>query len=896
MLAEMQFKGAWRDYQARVLDEMDGQLADGRLHIVAAPGSGKTVLGLEAMRRLGRPALILAPSLTIRDQWRERLFPLFLDDPAAWSACISTDLAAPATMTLATYQALHAVHAGGAERFDALVAALAAAGPVTLIVDEAHHLRREWWVALLALRDRLAGAYLIALTATPPYDAPFAEWSRYEALCGPIDSEISVPELVRNGDLCPHQDHVHISRPPHDEEQRLLARRAAIEALAAGVFADAALIDCVAAHPWLTAPETHEEELLERPEYATAMMMALRAAGRGIPPAATELLGVQDADLPAFTSVWLERLFDGLLYEPRSKTELGDERWTALHRTLDRLGLIENRRVSLGESKAMFAAAAGSLAKLDSIVAIARAQLDSLGAELRLVILSDYVRADDLPEHPDDPFVPAKLGVVPIFETLRRAGVATETLAILTGTLVVLPAPAIPGLAAEAAAAGLDPALLRCRPLPGCPGHVAVDAAGAADRGLVPLMTRLFQHGTIRVLVGTHALLGEGWDAPTINSLVMASNAGSYMLSNQIRGRAIRIDPAAPGKVAAIWHLATIHPGLADDQPAGDADLLARRFDTFEGIDNGASDRIESGIDRLRLDLAGVPAVQNAASLAHARDPRRSGGEVAGVGGRSGVAGPCPPRGGAQLRAAHPRLAGHAAGVDRLRPAWRGALGGGRDPPLHVRRRTHDGAARLLRPDLALLAAQARARRPAVVAQRHARAQPRADRPGTCRRLAPSRRAGRRSSPRDRRPAGAERALRGRHYRRDARAGAPVPRCAGRTARAGAEPALPARARKPPLALPSRRLSCSPHHPGGAQGVRRVFPATVAAVDRPIAPRLHAQRRGPPPAAEGAGPLLRRRHAALLRAAVGLDVRRRWPQGMPIDGELRERELGPTER
>ena len=620
MLGRMWFKGAWRDYQARVLEEMDRHLADGRLHIVAAPGSGKTVLGLEAMRRIGRPAVILAPSLTIRDQWRERLFPMFLDDPSEWAACISTDLAAPATMTLATYQALHAIHAGRPERFDALVAALEAAGPITLIVDEAHHLRREWWTALLALRARLDGALLIALTATPPYDAPFAEWSRYEALCGPIDSEISVPELVRNGDLCPHQDHVHLSQPRHDEKALLLERRGAIEALGAGLFADTGLIDCLSSHPWLSAPEAHEEELLERPDYATAMMMALRAAGRRIPRATTDLLGVQDADLPAFTPVWLERLLDGLIHEPHSRTVLGDERWTALRRTLDRLGLIGNGRVTLRESRAMFAAAAGSVAKLDSIVEIARAEQDTLGKGLRLVILSDHVRANDLPDHPAHPFAPAKLGVAPIFEALRRAEVAADGLAILTGTLVVLPARATAALDEEAAALGLDLSHLRWRPLAGCPGHVAVSEAGGGGRGLVALVTQLFQRGRIRILVGTQALLGEGWDAPTINSLVLASNAGSYMLSNQMRGRAIRIDPAAPGKVAAIWHLATVHPGLADGRPAGDADLLARRFDTFEGIANDSSDRIENGMDRLALDLGGEPAAENAASLARARD------------------------------------------------------------------------------------------------------------------------------------------------------------------------------------------------------------------------------------------------------------------------------------
>ena len=41
------FKGNFRDYQQRVLDNADKYLKDGKINIVAAPGSGKTVLGLE---------------------------------------------------------------------------------------------------------------------------------------------------------------------------------------------------------------------------------------------------------------------------------------------------------------------------------------------------------------------------------------------------------------------------------------------------------------------------------------------------------------------------------------------------------------------------------------------------------------------------------------------------------------------------------------------------------------------------------------------------------------------------------------------------------------------------------------------------------------------------------
>ena len=42
----LSFKGTWRTYQRRVLEEGDRYLEDGKIHIVAAPGAGKTTLGI----------------------------------------------------------------------------------------------------------------------------------------------------------------------------------------------------------------------------------------------------------------------------------------------------------------------------------------------------------------------------------------------------------------------------------------------------------------------------------------------------------------------------------------------------------------------------------------------------------------------------------------------------------------------------------------------------------------------------------------------------------------------------------------------------------------------------------------------------------------------------------
>src|SRR5215469_14257223 len=112
----MAFRKDWRVYQSRLLDHLDRYLDNKRLHLVAAPGSGKTVLGLEIIRRINQPTLVLAPTITIRDQWVDRLVELFLPPGNGRPTWLSTDLRSPAFLTVATYQALHAVCSGEPEQ------------------------------------------------------------------------------------------------------------------------------------------------------------------------------------------------------------------------------------------------------------------------------------------------------------------------------------------------------------------------------------------------------------------------------------------------------------------------------------------------------------------------------------------------------------------------------------------------------------------------------------------------------------------------------------------------------------------------------------------------------------------------------------------------------------
>ena len=193
-----------------MLDELETHLEDDHLHVIAPPGSGKTILGLEVALRLNRPTLIFAPTIAIRNQWIKRFTELFLqtEEVPSW---ISRDIRNPKFLTVSTYQGLFAACTGAKENIDseeseeeleetgetdryssveadALISLFKKRKVGTIIVDEAHHLKNAWWRSLDELKHHLKPT-IVGLTATPPYDVTYAEWKRYLDLNGPVDAE-----------------------------------------------------------------------------------------------------------------------------------------------------------------------------------------------------------------------------------------------------------------------------------------------------------------------------------------------------------------------------------------------------------------------------------------------------------------------------------------------------------------------------------------------------------------------------------------------------------------------------------------------------------------------------------------------------------------------------------
>lgn len=602
-------------------------MADGHIHLVAAPGSGKTTLGIEFIRRNSKPALILVPTVTIRQQWVDRIREAFLDDESLADEMISQNLKQPKTITVATYQALHSAInrlEGDAEVEDTddvvenehfdfkgvdIVGLFEEANLGTLCLDECHHLRNEWWKSLEIFRKSFADMNVISLTATPPYEGEPALWERYVAMCGEIDEEITVPELVKEGSLCPHQDYVYFSFPTKEEENQLDQFSTQKRAFLKNLSSDSMFCEAVRTSRALDGTIS-EDELLNEPKYLSATLIFLRHKGIEFPKQFQQLLGA--SRLPMFDLAWFEILLQGMVFDVPHWYDLSEEALKELKSELKSLGLIDRKQVQLCRNKKIDQLLNQSLGKLNAVRDIFKAEHETLGSELRQLILTDFIRKD-FEAHLGNPEIQySQLGVLPYFEVLRRELEEQQLdvpVAVLTGSLVIIPS----GVKSRLEAVfGADKITFQTVGQLDEKDYVKVRLVGS-QHDLVSAVTQLFQEGQIHVVIGTKSLLGEGWDAPCVNSLILASFVGSFMLSNQMRGRAIRIWPENPEKTSSVWHLVSIN--LAEkklfkkeegeeDLPIGidspDMELLQRRMKQFLGLHYNEN-TIESGVDRLDL-------------------------------------------------------------------------------------------------------------------------------------------------------------------------------------------------------------------------------------------------------------------------------------------------------
>jgi superfamily II DNA or RNA helicase len=612
-------------YQKQALDAFDVTVdaADYRSYLVLPPGAGKTMIGLEAARRLGRRTLVLVPNTAVQAQWAaswDKHFPSI--DPSASTCGLERDLTS--AMNVLTYQSLsviddetdqesrRAVLRSGDQKAllnllhpngKALIERAAGLGPWTLVLDECHHLLATWGALVSALASVLGSeTALIGLTATPV--TALTEWQRalHDALFGTADFVVATPALVKEGDLAPYQELVYLTEPTPEEDAWVATDRARFADLALAlvdqrvgtmslaVWLHTRLVDRATSDGTQLAWSTFERA---EPELASS---GLRFAYDGlIPLPEGARLREQHRVKPAAQD-WVNVLTDFSLGHLLSSADPRDaQALSAIKRVMPGLGYrLTSRGVRVSTSP-VDRVCALSDSKIAATAHILDAEDAVLGSRLRALVLCDFERMTaTLSASLTETTINAQSGSAQLVTAMLAAsdsqrGVPFHPL-LVTGQTFACPVAVAADVIAFCAARGVA---VMAEPFEAHPGLRVIRGDGRfTPRIWVTLATAYFEAGHARVLIGTRALLGEGWDCAAVNVSIDLTGATTPAAITQMRGRALRIDPADTQKVADNWSVCCVTTG----HPRGDADYLrlVRKHDAyFAATPQGL---IESGV------------------------------------------------------------------------------------------------------------------------------------------------------------------------------------------------------------------------------------------------------------------------------------------------------------
>jgi hypothetical protein len=235
-----------------------------------------------------------------------------------------------------------------------------------------------------------------------------------------------------------------------------------------------------------------------------------------------------------------------------------------------------------------------SAAKSIALADVVGCEYDARGEHLRALVLADAERAATVPDESLARVLRPEAGTAPeavrVLAADNRTGVLRPLLVSGRG-LRCAEQDATTLLTALSERSGADVTDWRADGRED--GLVRLIARGAAwqPRLWVALATEVFADGVTRVLVGTRALLGEGWDAPCVNCLVDLSAATTSVSVTQMRGRSLRLDPSDPEKIASNWDIVAVAPELT----RGNADyqrFVRKHLHLFAPSEDGA---IEAG-------------------------------------------------------------------------------------------------------------------------------------------------------------------------------------------------------------------------------------------------------------------------------------------------------------
>lgn len=282
----MKFKKEFYHFQNDILAKFESEIKSGekKIHIVAPPWSGKTIVWLEMVSRISWNALILVPNITLQYQWKDKLEKLFLEANENIEDLVSTDVSVVKKINIITYQAL--TQSGewddlimqkilenwfndvkeefkDYKNFEIYLENLKNENPddfvktlakyrkkqknitnveklltqkvkdyfqllkdnniEVIVVDEAHHLTNWWSSVIFYLWNYLGERFIVWLTATPPFENAdfFVLDDDYSNLLWEVDFYVPQPAIVKSAKLAPYQDLVYFVEPGEELKSNL---------------------------------------------------------------------------------------------------------------------------------------------------------------------------------------------------------------------------------------------------------------------------------------------------------------------------------------------------------------------------------------------------------------------------------------------------------------------------------------------------------------------------------------------------------------------------------------------------------------------------------------------------------------------------------------------------
>lgn len=502
-------------------------------------------------------------------------------------------------LALGAVEAEGLVDSGARELMDSL----RQAGVSLVILDECHHLVGYWAQVGLVLRQTLGAPRVLGLTATPPSSANLtnAEISLHRELLDEVDFFVPTPAAVRDGNLAPYQDLVYFTRPRDEEFAYIRGCTARLGDVLGMVEAPSgSTLSAWLRHELDAVPEQRLATVLrQRERFFSNAVNYLRSLRQPVPKRFSHIREApldleQRADL-------VGRFASGELLVSSASTDR--ERFELLARAFRPLGyqLTDKglRRVQSTVSRVL----ALSESKLDALVSILEAEVQAGAVGVRALVVCDYEKSSATVDKEIAHLLTAESGGAIAAMRALTSNDVTDSLdpVLVTGQTVIVDDDLLPAFI-EAAGAWFEERGLVVEMTPELDGGFYRIHGSGRDwtvRHYVMMITALFERGLTRCLVGTRGLLGEGWDALGVNTLVDLTTAATEMTVNQLRGRAIRLDPANPRKLANIWDVVCLAPEL--EKGLSDYHRLARKHSGYHGLcDDGA---IEYGLGHVHPAL-----------------------------------------------------------------------------------------------------------------------------------------------------------------------------------------------------------------------------------------------------------------------------------------------------